>query len=515
MNRVYGLLAFAVTACAVAAACSSNFYVIRCTSDADCGSGLVCVAAGSYCKDASLVPITLGMSVPLTGPVQDLGARMLAGVSLAFSEQNGKGGVRGRTLLLDAKDDESNPALAQSNTATLVDAQDDVADAPNCPTTQNPPNGATTIGTHRIGEGPRGVLSMIGSVGTPTTIQGAMFAIETQTLVFAPHTGSQSLLRDDSAGPCARFVFNVRPSFAWEAQALVAYFANRKIKDSQHIFSFDQQKALGDEGYRGLTSALGAMESPFATSFQPPQQDIGGRFRYAFGDDTSVTAAIADLETALMSLVNKDPAPSVPVGIFIVATYGPSAALVQGLRDWQNKNLSQLSRLQLYFGAESPIVLDSFIARLRDAGNGGTYVDNTTGTPITKAYWQDVVASQTVPNYQTDPGDLVKQYLGAAAQFGVTPTSTSLEGYLAGRLFVAGLLKHEGSLDSASLIPTFESLGNLWTGGLGAHAGFGPGNHQYLKSVWGVKVDSEGKFTNVFYWEYNPAGPPNQFAIFG
>ena len=515
MKRILGSSVLSVILASTVGACSSHFYALTCQSDADCGPGLVCVPDGSYCKNASQVPITVGISAPLTGPVQDLGVRVLAGINLAFSEQNAQGGVRGRQLTTQDMDDESQPMLTMSNIGALVDKQDDPADPPNCPTTQMPPGGASPVASHRLARGPRAALAIMGTVGAPTTLQGVPLAIETQTLVFAPQSGSQPLLRDGSAGPCSRFVFTVRSGFAWEAEALVAYFDTLGITDSQHIFSFDQNNELGSEGFEDLQAAL-AGDAHFKGSIQPPQQ-IGGRFQYDFGSGyAQVDAAVVQLEAALTNLLKNDPSPSVPVGVFVMATYGPGAELVRDLRDWQNQALSQnpdLSRLRLNFGAESPIVLDSFVSTLKEMSNGGTYTDVTSGAPVTKAYWQDFVATQTVPNYQTDSGDFVTQYKAAANKFGVTPTATSLEGYLGGRLFVAGLLQQQGPLDAATLIPTFESMGNLWTS-LGVHAGFGPTSHQYLKSVWGVKLDSNGSFNDVFYWEFNLNGP-NQFKIYG
>src|SRR4051812_36428978 len=80
--------------------CSSAFHAKSCTSDADCGSGLVCAtqATQNACVAAANAPLRVGMSGPVTGPSQELGIEMRKGLLLAFDEQNAKGGVRGRKI---------------------------------------------------------------------------------------------------------------------------------------------------------------------------------------------------------------------------------------------------------------------------------------------------------------------------------------------------------------------------------------------------------------------------------
>src|SRR5205807_2434008 len=87
------------------AGCSTSFEPKPCAVDSDCGNGLVCELRETkpvcvHAEDASLV---IGSSVPLTGTNQALGTSMKLGLSLAFDEQNGKGGIRGRQLVLDIR----------------------------------------------------------------------------------------------------------------------------------------------------------------------------------------------------------------------------------------------------------------------------------------------------------------------------------------------------------------------------------------------------------------------------
>src|SRR3954470_24576981 len=92
--------------------CSSAFHAKACKSDDDCGgSGLVCSqrSTGPVCMAGADDPLRIGMSAPLTGPSQELGTEMKKATALAFEAQNAAGGVRGRRIELDFRDDQYQP----------------------------------------------------------------------------------------------------------------------------------------------------------------------------------------------------------------------------------------------------------------------------------------------------------------------------------------------------------------------------------------------------------------------
>jgi hypothetical protein len=78
---------------------------------------------------------------------------------------------------------------------------------------------------------------------------------------------------------------------------------------------------------------------------------------------------------------------------------------------------------------------------------------------------------------------------------------------LSTRVFVGGLLAHEGPFTPESLVPTFEALPDLNLG-IGASAGFNPMKHQYSNSVWGTSIAADGAFRNLYFWT---VGSPIQF----
>ncbi len=90
--------------------------VAACTSAAPAGS-----AAGS----ASSSPITIGMSLPMTGPVADVSKSGYQGYELWASQANAAGGLLGRHVKLAMLDDGFNPSQTAADYTRLI-SQDHV-----------------------------------------------------------------------------------------------------------------------------------------------------------------------------------------------------------------------------------------------------------------------------------------------------------------------------------------------------------------------------------------------------
>ena len=133
MNR---LLFVVVVALPLLVGCSSSFTPRTCAVDGDCGDDLVCGLqdGAAVCLSPADSPLHIGMSAPVSGPSQALGSEMKLGISLAFDEQNAAGGIRGRKLVLDFRDDAYQPALAEQNTRDLLEVKP-VSGKVKCPTT--------------------------------------------------------------------------------------------------------------------------------------------------------------------------------------------------------------------------------------------------------------------------------------------------------------------------------------------------------------------------------------------
>jgi branched-chain amino acid transport system substrate-binding protein len=423
---------------------------------------------------------------------------MKFGIELAFNAQNALGGIRGRTVSLDFRDDQYDPTLAEEAARDLTAAVTSSA-PPRCPTTDDPSvSGPPPVSTRALERGPGAVLAFLGNVGTPTMVRTAPVSLETGTIFFGAFTGAQPILRDSSAGACSRYVFNIRASYANEASATLAYFFQQGVPDYKHLVSFDQDDSFGQAGYDGLKAAYVAIRGPFESGADPTNPIE--RVRYTRGDTSTLSTQVQNAAAYLAVLLAGDTTDHT-VGILMTDTYGPATQFITGIRQWQfadddqQKSLRKATRLTLYFSNLSFVGSNALAQRLKNAGT----VKGPSG-PI--PYTANVLVSQVVPNYESDQSDLVQDYLGAVSKVQGSPTFTSLEGYLDARVFIAGLLAHAGPFSPDSLVTTFETLPDLSLG-VGATSGFSPGNHNYSKSVWGTAIGTDGGFQNIYFWSEN------------
>ena len=473
----------------VVAGCSTAFAPQPCSVDGDCGTGLVCEVRDEspVCVPPDEAPLIIGESAPVSGTNQALGTAMKLGIELAFDEQNADGGIRGRMLQLDFRDDAYQPDLAEAAARALTDAKV-LTSAPKCPSSTAMIAGNAPVTTMALERGPKAVLALLGSVGTPTMVRAAPIAVETGTLFFGAFTGASTVLRDTTCADCKKYIFNVRASYAQEARATMEYFNKKLVRDSRNVISFDQNDSYGEAGYDGLVQA-------FKDVMGHDPADPIVRFRYTRNDDTSVPAQASNAEGYLAQLLIDEPG-TVNVGIMMTDTYGAGGQFIQALRTWQYANDSQqaqlmkATRLHLYFSNVSFVGPNALADKLMDLGA----VPNAT-IPFT----QDVIVSQVVPNYQSDQSDVVTAYNQLIAAKGAQPSFTSLEGYVAARVFIAGLLAHDGPFTPDSLVDSFESLPDLSLG-IGATSGFSAANHQYSQSVWGTSIQPDGSFKNLYFW---------------
>lgn len=486
------------------AGCSTDFSSQPCAIDSDCGTASVCELRDQapVCVSAADAPLIIGESAPVSGTNQALGTGMKLGIELAFKEKNANGGVRGRMLQLDFRDDAYDPALAEAAARSLTDVQVADGETPKCPSTATPAvAGQTPVSMSALHRGPKAVLALLGSVGTPTMVRAAPVAVETGTIFFGALTGAATILRDTKCGACSRYIFNLRASYAQEARATMELFQKRGVAGYKNVVSFDQNDSFGQAGYDGLVQAYKDVVGPFPISADQTTPIV--RFRYTRNDDTSVPAQAANAEAYLNQLLI-DQSGNQTVGMLMTDTYGSGASFIQALRTWQfdgqNAASGKATRLRLVFSNVSFVGPNSLSARLVQLG--------TIATPSgPMPYTTDVVVSQAVPNYQSDSSEIVVAYNKAIAASGDTPGFTSLEGYIAARVFIAGLDAHHGPFTPDSLVDTFEQLPDLSLG-IGATSGFSTTNHQYSNSVWGTSIEPSGTFKNLYFWS---AGLPIQF----
>ena len=226
------------------------------------------------------------------------------------------------------------------------------------------------------------VFALIGAVGTPTSRSATPVAAEAEVPYLAPFTGA-AFLRD----PKWDNIINLRSSYNQETEEMVA----RLTEDLgiNRIAVMYQDDSYGQAGYRGAWDAL----------------ERRGMKPTSVGRYPRNTTAV---KTGLLDLMNGS-----PEAVIIIGAYRPVAALISWAR-------------QLEFDAV--FVNISFVgsnALAQELGPTGT----------------GVYVTQVVPFPQDDSIPIVESYHQALRDYDPTaePGFVSLEGYIAGRLAIAGV----------------------------------------------------------------------------
>jgi branched-chain amino acid transport system substrate-binding protein len=162
-------------------------------------------------------PLLLGQSAVLSGPAQNLGLEMRAGLLAAFSLINDQGGIKGREVMLISRDDGYEPDKAVRNTRALINEDK--------------------------------VFALIGAVGTPTAKAVIPLINEEKIPFFGPFTGAE-ILRT----PFQPYIINVRASYYQELEKLASFL----VEGSKYkrIACFYQNDSYGYDGLRGIEIAL-------------------------------------------------------------------------------------------------------------------------------------------------------------------------------------------------------------------------------------------------------------------
>ena len=171
--------------------------------------------------------IVLGQSTDLTGPLGELGSAMHQGAQAAFAAVNARGGIQGRSIVLNTLDDQYDVQKGLANVKQLM-ADPNTFALFNC------------MGTANV----EAMLPMVLESGIP---------------FFAPFTGAQL-----SRVP-QRNVFNIRASYAEEAEKLVQHLHTLGIK---RIAIAYQANSFGKEVFNATQRSmakLGLPEGPSAT----------------------------------------------------------------------------------------------------------------------------------------------------------------------------------------------------------------------------------------------------------
>jgi ABC-type branched-subunit amino acid transport system substrate-binding protein len=483
--------------CASPLGCSSpdiDGVVFSCATNADCLAGRVCGARDGIraCMPADQSPLTIGMTGPFRGPSGELGVEMRRGIQAALASVNAEGGVSGRRLELDSKNDDYDPALAVRNVEALLDIRElnPNADAPDV-------------------RGPNGVFALLGSIGTATTLATAPLANKNGVLLFSPFTGVHDYLRDGTRAP---YIYNFRPGYFEEAEVIVDYMASHRLPriisdppgDSYaRLLVFAQNDSYGDAGYAGIVEAFNRrapLPQPDASLPNPSIYRIGYEREDLASVDPAIAQAIAFLTARLQSGAGAQ-----SVGIVMIDTYQPGNKFIRAIKDWLNADVERASRLDVQFSHVSFVGSDSLAALL--GSPPADYVDVTDPTRR-RSYREGVLVTEVVPSYASEaPG--VAAYRRAIDAFdGGNYGFTSLEGYLATRLF-SDALELCPELSTEALRHTLDTELTDVDLGIGAKIGLSSINHQASQTVWGNILQADGHLDVPFIWTPETGIRPN------
>ena len=248
------------------------------------------------------------------------------------------------------------------------------------------------------------VFALFGYIGTPTSLAALPIFTKEKVPFFGPFTGAEALRQ-----PFNRLIFHVRASYYDETALIVRQLTNLGLKKIAVLF---QNDAYGKTGLDGVNKALAEIKlAPVATATVER-------------NSTDVKAAVENLVAAA------------PDAVVQITAYASAAA---------------------------------FVRAARKAGFGGTFYNvSFVGTQaLADELGKDgagVVVSQVVPSPYQPSRQITREFLEAIKKGGdkVQPNYSSMEGYLAARIFTEGLRQAQasGKITRENFITGTESIGN-------------------------------------------------------
>ena len=251
------------------------------------------------------------------------------------------------------------------------------------------------------------VFALFGYIGTPTSLAALPLASKDRAPFIAPFTGAMALRE-----PFNKYAFHVRASYNDETALIVKQLTSLGLKK---IAVFYQNDAYGKAGLDGVTLALGAQNLKTVAQATVERNSV-------------------DVAAAVRTLVAAGPDAVVQIG-----AYKACAA---------------------------------FIREARKAGYGGTFYNvSFVGTQALAdelgKEGAGVVVTQVVPSPYNAARPIAREFVDAVKAAGKDAQAnfSSMEGYIAARLFVDGLRRAGAKPTRESLIAGLESLGSQSLGG--------------------------------------------------
>jgi ABC-type branched-subunit amino acid transport system substrate-binding protein len=275
------------------------------------------------------------------------------------------------------------------------------------------------------------VFALFGYVGTPTSLAALPLVNAARIPFFGPFTGAEAL-RD----PLSKWVFHVRASYYDETALIVRQLTSLGLKK---IAVFRQNDSYGQAGLDGVVRALGPLSlTPVAVG--------------------TVERNTVDVAASVKAIV-----PAMPNAVVQISAYKSCAA---------------------------------FIREARKAGYGGTFYNvSFVGTRALqdelKAEARGVMVTQVMPHPFSTTTGIAREYLEAVQRGGGTPNYSSMEGYVAAKVFAEALRRAGRAVTRETLVSSLESLQRLELGGFSVS--FGPRDHTGSQFVELTMLTADGK----------------------
>ena len=285
------------------------------------------------------------------------------------------------------------------------------------------------------------VFLLIGEVGTPTSKAVVPIAEVHEIPFFAPFTGAE-LLRT----PFRKYVINVRASYYQEMEEIASYLVDKM--GFERISCFYQNDSYGFSGLQGIEQALErrGMELVSKASYERNTLAVMGSLREIYRAD--------------------------PQAVVLVGAYTACAEFIKLSKIKVNPDITFCNIS--FVGTES----------LKEALG---------------SYGENVIVSQVVPDPQDDSIGLVREYQESMKRYqhDALRSFTSLEGYIAGKLFAAIARAVPNELTREAFISTMHEVGTFDLGGL--ILTFADDDHQgldtiNLTSIYPEIIDIQMKF---------------------
>ena len=260
------------------------------------------------------------------------------------------------------------------------------------------------------------VFSLFGYVGTPTANASLPIFTEAKVPFFGAFTGAESL-----RNPFNRYIFNVRASYFDETEKIVEQLTSLGVRN---IAVFYQNDAYGQAGLTGVQRALTRRNMKI------------------------VSTATVERNTVAVDAAVKTLAPGQPDVIIMISAYKSIAAFVKAAKQAG------------YTGQFHNVSFVGSRALAEELGPEG----------------YGVAISQVMPFPFASSLPVVRDYLQAMKLASSAQASfTSLEGYVAARVFVEGLKRAGKDLTRDKFIAALETLSYADIGGFNVN--FTPKSH--------------------------------------